>query len=132
MLYLKSLVNVIDNSGAMLCECIKVLRKGPRTPARIGDRIVVVVKKARPIPQNLTGQAAAQRLRKGDIRHAVVVRTRQPTTRPDGSQVRFDDNSCVLIQKTGDPIGTRINGVVAKELKEKGYNKIVSLAPRTV
>jgi ribosomal protein L14 len=133
MLYLKSLVNVIDNSGAMIVECIKVLRKGPRTPARIGDKIVVVVKKAKPIPQNLTGQSsAAQRVRKGDIRHAVVVRTRQATTRPDGSTIRFDDNACVLIQKSGEPVGTRISSVVARELKDKGFNKIVSLAPRTV
>ncbi|PRT56135.1 54S ribosomal protein L38, mitochondrial [Wickerhamiella sorbophila] len=132
MLYLKSLVKVLDNSGAQVVECIKVLRKSPSNCARVGDRMVVVVKKARPIPQNLTGQAAAQKLRKGDIRHAVVVRTKQPTSRPDGSTVRFDDNACVLIQKSGEIIGTRVTGVVAKELKEKGYTKIATLAPRSV
>ncbi|CAN6671871.1 large ribosomal subunit protein uL14m [Trichomonascus vanleenenianus] len=132
MLYLKSMLNVIDNSGAMMVECIKVLKKGPRTPARIGDKIVVVVQKAKPVPPNLTGQAATQRVRKGDIRNAVVVRTKYPTMRPDGTQIRFEDNACVLLQKSGEPIGTRISGLVAKELKDKGYTKLVSLAPRTV
>lgn len=93
---------------------------------------MVVVKKARPIPQNLTAQAAAQKLRKGDIRHAVVVRTKQPTQRPDGSCVRFDDNACVLLQNNGEVIGSRVTGVVARELKEKGFNRIVTLAPRAV
>lgn len=132
MLYLKSLAKVLDNTGAQTVECIKVLRKGQQNCARIGDRMVVVVKKARPIPQNLTAQAAAQKLRKGDIRHAVVVRTKQPTQRPDGSIVRFDDNACVLLQNSGEVIGSRVTGVVAKELKDKGYNRIVTLAPRAV
>lgn len=132
MLYLKSLVKVLDNSGAQVVECIKVLRKGQKNCANIGDKMVVVVKKARPIPANLTGQQASQKLRKGDIRHAVVVRTKQPTTRPDGSIIRFDDNACVLLQKNGDVIGTRVSGVVAKELKDKGFHKVVTLAPRSV
>lgn len=97
----------------------------------LGDKIVVVVQKARPISNQYTG-SAAQKLRQGDIRHAVVVRTKQGTRRSDGSIIRFDDNACVLIQKTGDPIGTRVSGVVAKELRDKGFNKIVALAPRTV
>lgn len=96
-----------------------------------GDKIVVVVQKARPISNQYTG-SSAQKLRQGDIRHAVVVRTKQPTRRTDGSIIRFDDNACVLVQKSGDPIGTRVSGVVAKELRDKGFNKIVALAPRTV
>lgn len=126
------MLNVIDNSGAMLVECIKVLGKSPKNSARIGDRIVVVVQKAKPLANNLSGNASAQKLRQGDIRHAVVVRTKQPTRRTDGSIIRFDDNACVLIQKSGDPIGSRVSGVVAKELRDKGFNKIVALAPRTV
>lgn len=98
----------------------------------LGDKVVVVIQKARPIPQNMTGQAASQRLRQGDIRHAVVVRTRQPVRRPDGSVIKFDDNACVLIQKNGEPVGSRVSGAIAKEVKERGFNKIVSLAPRTV
>ena len=134
MLYLKSLVNVLDNSGAQIVECIKVLGKNPKNCARIGDRMVVVVKKAKPIPASLAGTVAAQqKLRRGDIRHAVVVRTKQPTQRPDVTQIRFEDNACVLLQpNTTDPVGTRVTGVVARELKEKGYNKLVLLAPRSV
>lgn len=134
MLYLKSLVKVLDNSGAQMVECIKVLRKAPTNCARIGDRMTVVVKKAKPIPANLIGTAAgAQKLRKGDIRHAVVVRTKQATQRPDGSTIKFDDNACVLLNKgTSDMIGSRVTGVVAKELKEKGFSKLVTLAPRAV
>lgn len=134
MLYLKSLAKVLDNSGAQVVECIKVLRKSPKNCAKIGDRMVVVVKKAKPIPANMVGTAAAaQKLRKGDIRHAVVVRTKQPTQRPDGSIIKFDDNACVLLQKgTLDLIGNRITGVVAKELKDKGFSKLVTLAPRAV
>ncbi|CDO56550.1 similar to Saccharomyces cerevisiae YKL170W MRPL38 Mitochondrial ribosomal protein of the large subunit [Geotrichum candidum] len=137
MLYLKSMLNVIDNSGAMLVECIKVLGKSPKNNARIGDRIVVVVQKARPIANASAGgpgsnSGNSQKLRQGDIRHAVVVRTKQPTRRSDGSIIRFDDNACVLIGKSGDPIGSRVSGVVGKELRDKGFNKIVALAPRTV
>ena len=131
---MKSLAKVLDNSGAQVVECIKVLRKAPTNCARIGDRMVVVVKKAKPIPATLMGTAAAaQKLRKGDIRHAVVVRTKQPTQRADGTQIKFDDNACVLLQKgTGELIGSRVTGVVAKELKDKGFSKLVTLAPRAV
>lgn len=130
MLYLKSLVNVLDNSGALVVECIKVLRKDPKNCARIGDRMVVVVKKARPVTE---GASAQQKLRRGDIRHAVVVRTKQATQRSDGSLIKFDDNACVLLQpNTTEPVGTRVTGVVARELKDKGFNKIMMLAPRAV
>ena len=74
----------------------------------------------------------AARVRRGDIRHAVVVRTKYPSQREDGSVIRFDDNACVLINKSGDPIGTRINGVVGRELKRAKWSKILSLAPRSL
>ncbi|KAF6069023.1 Ribosomal protein L14p/L23e family protein [Candida albicans] len=111
MIYLKSLLNVIDNSGAQVVECIKVLR--------------------RPLQQELTGQSSTNRVKRRDICQAVVVRTRAPLKRKDGSVVRFDDNACVLINKNGEPLGTRISSVVAKELKDLNYNKIVALAPKT-
>lgn len=131
MIYLKSLLNVIDNSGAQVVECIKVLRHGPRNFAKVGDQITVVVKKAKPLLSDITGQAALNRVKRRDICRAIVVRTKAPFRRPDGLVVRFDDNACVLINKLGDPLGTRVGGVVAKELRELNYNKIVSLAPKT-
>ncbi|CAN3354666.1 large ribosomal subunit protein uL14m [Diutina catenulata] len=131
MIYLKSLLNVIDNSGAQIVECIKVLRHGPRNFAKVGDQITVVVKKAKPLSSEITGQAASNRVKRRDICRAIVVRTKAPFKRPDGSVVRFDDNACVLINKSGDPLGTRVGGVVAKELRELEYNKIVALAPKT-
>lgn len=129
MIYLKSLLNVVDNSGAQIVECIKVLRHGPRNFAKVGDQITVVVKKAKP-PASEFGQVSSK-VKRRDICRAVIVRTKAPFKRPDGSVVRFDDNACVLINKLGDPLGTRVGGVVAKELRELNYNKIVSLAPKT-
>lgn len=130
MIYLKSLLNVIDNSGALVVECIKVLRHGPRSCAHVGDQITVVVKEAKPISAELTGQALNNRVKRRDICRAIVVRTKAPFRRPDGTVIRFDDNACVLVNKNGDPLGTRISSVVAKELKEKEFSKIVSLAPK--
>ena len=131
MIYLKSLLNVIDNSGAQVVERLKVLRHKPKSCAQIGDRITCVVKQARPLQQELTGQSSTNRVKRRDICQAVVVRTRAPLKRKDGSVVRFDDNACVLINKNGEPLGTRISSVVAKELKDLNYNKIVALAPKT-
>ena len=76
--------------------------------------------------------SGANKVRRGDMRHAVVVRTKQMTQRPDGSVVKFDDNACVLLNKSGDPVGTRINGVVASELRRKKWSKILSMAPMQV
>lgn len=76
--------------------------------------------------------SGAHKVRRGDMRHAVVVRTRQMTQRPDGSVVKFDDNACVLLNKAGDPVGSRINGVVATELRRKKWSKILSMAPMQV
>ncbi|ODQ64087.1 ribosomal protein L14 [Nadsonia fulvescens var. elongata DSM 6958] len=130
MLLLKSMINVIDNSGALLVECVNVLKKGNKSHASVGDRIVCVVQKAKPIPLNATNNT--QKVRRGDVRHAVIVRTKGRITRNDGSFVAFDDNACVLINANQEPVGSRISGVIAKELKEKGFNKVASLAPKMV
>ena len=96
-----------------------------------GDRIVAVVKEQR---GSLTPGllSVANKVKRGDIRHAVIVRTKAPIQRRDGSVVRFDDNACVLLDKSGDPIGTRIMGSVGQELKKKNWSKILSMAPMQV
>ncbi|KAF4119370.1 large subunit ribosomal protein L14 [Geosmithia morbida] len=128
MIQLKTVLNCIDNSGAALVECALVI--GQKRHARIGDRIVVVVKEHRAASASgMAGISNAQKVKRGDIRHAVVVRTRYPMQRADGSQVKFDDNACVLLNKSGDPIGSRINGVVGNELRRKKWSKILSMAP---
>jgi len=125
------MLNCIDNSGAAIVECVKVLRM--KRHAKVGDRIVVVVQKQRNLGFELTGSAAAAtKVRRGDICHAVVVRTKKKYARPDGSVVRFDDNACVLVNKAGDPLGTRLNSVVGKELRNMKWSKILSLAPMHV
>jgi len=121
------MLNCIDNSGAAVAECVQMV--GQKRLASIGDRIVVVVQKQRPASETLAGVAAGTKVKRGDIRHAVVVRTKYKVQRPDGSVVRFDDNACVLINKSGDPIGTRINGVVGAELRRKKWSKLLSMAP---
>ncbi|KAL8821439.1 MAG: hypothetical protein Q9191_007305 [Dirinaria sp. TL-2023a] len=121
MIQLKTMLNCIDNSGALIVECVANLRM--KRHGRVGDRIIVVVQKARPIHDHLPGRrssggvAAANMVRRGDIRHAVIVRTCKKTQREDGSVVKFDDNACVLIGKTGEPLGTRINGQYADLLQ---------------
>ncbi|USP77456.1 50s ribosomal protein l14 protein [Curvularia clavata] len=137
---IQSLINCIDNSGAAIVECVNVLRS--KRPAKVGsrltgagDRIVVVVKKQRnfgPETGNSVSISAANKVRRGDVRHAVVVRTAKKWQRPDGSVVKFDDNACVLINKAGEPIGSRVSGVVAAELRQKQWSKILSLAPMHV
>ncbi|ODV64491.1 mitochondrial 54S ribosomal protein uL14m [Ascoidea rubescens DSM 1968] len=133
MIYLKTMLKVIDNSGAQLAECIKVMRKSPMNCGRLGDRIVVVIQKAKPISSQITGISGANRVKRGDIVHAVIVRQRQNYQRKDGSVVKFDDNACVLINKNNnDPIGTRIGSCIAKEVRMKNYNKIAALAPKVL
>ena len=128
MIQLKTLINCIDNSGAAIVECVNVLRS--KRPAKVGDRIVVVVQKQRNFGEaSGVGISAANKVRRGDVRHAVVVRTAKKYQRPDGSVVKFDDNACVLINKSGEPIGTRLTGIVAAELRDKQWSKILSLAP---
>lgn len=113
---------VADNSGAKLVKCIKVLGGTKRRYASVGDVIVVSIKDALPHGQ----------IKKKTIDRAVIIRTHKEIKRKDGSYVRFDDNACVLITKEGEPKGTRVFGPVARELREKGFQKIVSLAPEVL
>ncbi|KAJ2453575.1 54S ribosomal protein L38, mitochondrial [Coemansia sp. RSA 2336] len=129
MIQLKSRLNVIDNSGALIAECIKVLKNAKS--AGIGDEIVIAVKKARPISEKTLSMSAAK-IRKGDVRRAVIVRTKKEIRRPDGRYVRFDDNACVLLNNQQQPLGSRILGLVSAELRFKNWVKIVSLAPSVV
>lgn len=122
MIQAESRLTVADNSGAKVVYCIKVLGGSRRRYATIGDIIVVSVKEA--IPN--------AKVRKGDVLKAVVVRTRKAVRRPDGSYIRFDDNSAVLINAQREPIGTRIFGPVARELRAKRFMKIISLAPEVL
>lgn len=122
MIQQESVLNVADNSGAKKVLCIKVLGGSRRRYARIGDIIVVAVKEA--IPR--------ARVKKGDVKRAVIVRTKKETRRPDGSYIRFDENSAVLINEAGEPLGTRIFGPVARELRGRRYMKIISLAPEVL
>jgi large subunit ribosomal protein L14 len=122
MIQMKTLLTVADNSGAKQVQCIKVLGGTRRKYARIGDIIVVAVKDALP-------NAA---IKKGGIEKAVVVRTRKEFRRPDGTFIRFDDNACVVIDANNNPKGKRIFGPVARELREKDFMKIVSLAPEVL
>ncbi|KAI9260134.1 50S ribosomal protein L14 [Sporodiniella umbellata] len=131
MIGLKGTMNVIDNSGAIVAECVRVM-SGARF-ARAGEEIVCVVKRARPINPSIAGtQAATQKVKKGDVRHALIVRTKKEMARPDGRTIRFDDNACILLNQKKEPLGTRVLGVVAAELKTKNWMKAVSLAPRIV
>ncbi|KAH6838516.1 ribosomal protein L14b/L23e [Chaetomium sp. MPI-CAGE-AT-0009] len=127
MIQLKSMLNCIDNSGAALVECAMVV--GQKRHASIGDRIVVVVQKQRGAQAEGMAASSGTKVKRGDIRHAIVVRTKYKVQRRDGSVIRFDDNACVLINKAGDPIGSRINGVVGQELRKKKWSKILSMAP---
>ncbi|KAJ5103054.1 54S ribosomal protein L38 [Penicillium argentinense] len=118
MIQLKSLLNCIDNSGASVVECVNVLKK--KRAATIGDRIVVVVQKQRAAGSEGTGTTLANKVRRGDIRHAVIVRVKKELQRVDGTVVRFGDNACVLVNKSGDPIGTRMNGACFESLSSRG------------
>jgi len=122
MIQTETVLNVADNSGAKKVLCIKVLGGTRRRYARIGDVIVVTVKEA--IPR--------AKVKKGDVLKAVVVRTVKELQRMDDTTLRFDENSAVLLGNTGEPIGTRIFGPVARELRAKGYMKIISLAPEVL
>ena len=115
-------LEVADNSGARRVQCIRVLGGSRRRWAEIGDVIVVAVKEA--IPRG--------RVKKGDVHRAVIVRTAKEMTRPDGTAIRFDRNAAVLINKQGEPIGTRIFGPVTRELRARKFMKIISLAPEVL
>jgi large subunit ribosomal protein L14 len=122
MIQTESKLKVADNSGAKLLLCIKVLGGSKRRYATVGDVIVVSVKEAMP----------NSKVKKGDVMKAVIVRTKKEVSRVDGSYIKFDDNSAVLITPQNEPIGTRIFGPVARELRAKNFMKIVSLAPEVL
>ena len=117
-----SRLKVADNTGARVIECIRIMGRSQKTTAGVGDVIVAAVKQAIP-------NAA---VKKGDVVRAVVVRTAKEFGRPDGSYIRFDENAAVLINNQGNPRGTRIFGPVARELRDRNYMKIVSLAPEVL
>jgi large subunit ribosomal protein L14 len=122
MIQMRSYLNVADNSGAKRVQCIKVLGGTRRKNAGIGDIVVVAVKDALP-------NAA---IKKGTVERAVIVRTKKEYRRPDGTYIRFDDNACVIIDPSSNPKGKRIFGPVARELRDKDFMKIVSLAPEVI
>ena len=122
MIQMQTRLTVADNSGAKKLQCIKVLGGSRRRYASLGDIIVVSVKEA--IPNS--------KVKNGDVARAVVVRTHKEVRRKDGSYIKFDDNSAVLINPANEPIGTRIFGAVARELRAKKFMKIISLAPEVL
>jgi len=122
MIQVMTRLEVADNSGARVILCIRILRASFRRYASVGDLIIGVVKNATP---NMTVKGS-------EIVTAVVVRTNKPIRRSDGSYVRFDDNAAVIIDKEGNPRGTRVFGPIARELRDKGFMKIISLAPEVV
>jgi large subunit ribosomal protein L14 len=122
MIQVQSNLNVADNSGAKTVMCIKVLGGSKRRYARIGDIIVVSIKDAIP----------TSKIKKGSVAKAVVVRTRKELGREDGSYIRFDDNAAVILDANNEPVGTRIFGPVARELRAKKFAKIISLAPEVL
>jgi large subunit ribosomal protein L14 len=122
MIQQETVLNVADNSGAKRVCCIRVLGGTRRRVASIGDTVVVSVKEA--IPNS--------KVKKGNVVKAVIVRTKKEIARVDGSWIRFDENAAVLINQNGEPVGTRIFGPVARELRAKRYMKIISLAPEVL
>ena len=122
MIQVESRLEVADNSGAKEVACIKVPGGSKRRYASVGDIIIVSVKDAMP----------HSKVKKGEIMQAVIVRTKKEVRRVDGSYIRFDNNAAVLITKQGEPVGTRIFGPVARELRSKNFMKIVSLAPEVL
>ena len=122
MIQMQTILNVVDNSGAKKVYCFKVLGGSKRKTAKIGDIIVVSVRESLP----------NAKVKKGDVHKAVIVRTVKEVGRPDGSYIRFDDNAAVIIDKNLEPVGTRIFGPVARELRAKKFMKIVSLAPEVL
>ena len=122
MIQLRTVLDVADNSGAKKIQCIKVLGGSGRRYARIGDIIVVAVREADP----------RSSVKKGEVKKAVVVRTRKEIRRPNGTYIKFDTNSAVLINDSREPLGTRIFGPVARELRAKRFMRILSLAPEVL
>ena len=122
MIQMQSKLEVADNSGAKVVKCIKVLGGSKRMSASVGDVIVVAIQQAMP----------GGKVKKGDVKKAVIVRTKYPLTREDGSYISFDNNSVVILASDTDPVGTRIFGPVARELRGRSFTKICSLAPEVL
>lgn len=122
MIQMQSVLQPADNSGAKKLQCIKVLGGSKRKYASVGDVVVVSVREAMP----------KSKVKKKAVMKAVIVRTAKEIQRPDGSSIRFDENAAVLINNTGEPVGTRIFGPVARELRARAFMKIVSLAPEVL
>lgn len=122
MIQMQSRMKIADNSGAKEVMCIKVLGGSKRRVASVGDIVVVSIKSAMP----------TSKVKKGDVAKAVIVRTSKSIRRPDGSYIRFDDNAAVLVNQNKEPVGTRIFGPVARELRAKQFSKIISLAPEVL
>jgi large subunit ribosomal protein L14 len=119
---MQTILNVADNSGAKKAMCIKVLGGNRRRFASIGDIIIVAIQAATP----------GGKVKKGNVEHAVIVRTAKEVRRPDGSYIRFQDNAVVIVDDRGEPKATRIFGPVARELRERHFTKIISLAPEVL
>ncbi len=122
MIQMQTELEVADNSGAKKVMCIKVLGGSRKRYGRLGEKIVVSIREAMP----------NGKVKKGDVARAIIVRTRKEVRRKDGTYIRFDQNAAVLVSATGEPIGTRIFGPVARELRAMGFMKIVSLAPEVL
>lgn len=122
MIQMRTVLDVADNSGAKRVMCIKVLGGSKRRYAGLGDIIVVSIREA----------TAEAKVKKGDVKKAVIVRVKKEVRRVDGSYIKFDENSAVLINEQGEPVGTRIFGPVARELRAKKFMKIISLAPEVL
>ncbi len=122
MIQMQSKLEVADNSGAKVVKCIKVLGGSKKMIAKMGDIIVVSVQQALP----------GGKVKKGEVKKAVIVRTTYPNRREDGSYIRFDENSAVILNNSNEPVGTRIFGPVARELRAKNFSKICSLAPEVL
>ncbi len=122
MIQAQTRMKVADNSGAREVQCIKVIGGSKRRTASVGDIVVVSVKSALP----------TSKVKKGEVAKAVIVRTKKVIRRPDGSSIRFDDNAAVLVNQNKEPVGTRIFGPVARELRARQFLKIISLAPEVL
>ncbi|MCK5352740.1 50S ribosomal protein L14 [bacterium] len=122
MIKVETMLDVADNSGAKKVLCFRILGGSKRKSASVGDIIVVSIKEA--VPES--------KVKKGDVHRAVIVRTKKEVRRPDGSYIRFDNNAAVIINEAREPIGTRIFGPIARELRGKNFMKIVSLAPEVL
>ena len=122
MIQIQTELLVADNTGAKRVECIKVLGGSKRRFASVGDVVVVAIKEAMP----------SSKIGKGTVQKAVIVRTAKEVRRPDGSTIKFDNNSAVILNANGEPVGTRIFGPVARELRQRNFMKIVSLAPEVL